>query len=654
MKHSIEAITLVTLLSVPMSTSTLALSSTHRSLVNTAERGTQSTVDVTALGQTQNQKALLAKVCSPITQASLANPYVFRYGLTGQELQDEFFDNKKGYNSKGYRPVRLTGYTSGSAVRFATKWVKSNGPEWKGWFGMTGTEFHQRFQELKNNFILIDVSGYNTPQGVRYAAIWERNTDNVNWAVHRDVSRSGMQNLVNTYTTQNFAPVRVEAYLLNGQSHYISVWAKGQCGWKMHNKMTRQEYQNFLDQYKSQFRLVHLDSHTENGQVYYSGIWWQQPGPAQVVRSDRDWYLFQRFFNNYRCDGYVLDNFYGADVPGGLRYGGIWTFNTPLKPGPSASLESRVSKHVDCAPGRGGAAIVNLTKGEEIVQHADQTFGTSSTIKSAILYALLRKVDAGNLNWSNTQLNVGSVYGNNQGNTLTANKSYSLAYLAQTMIADSNNWATNRLINYIGMAKINQEIDQLGLKKTQLSRYMTGTGAPSAHGKSGPGGDYAAGFDNVSTPREMTTLLKRIHQNQGNLLSQKSYKDFWDTLNLQSTTKGYINNLLSQGVGGNWQSLVTIFNKAGSNSWGWNDDNPTAKPGDYTHKPQIGSHLQRSEAGRLSFQNGQTVFYAVLVDEADGPPSSSAAIENRMACVGVEVVREYAKQTTGKELPECK
>src|SRR5687767_13152710 len=58
-------------------------------------------------------------VCAPIDQAALAAPYVFRYGLTGSQLQSEFFDKETGYNGQGYRPVRLTGYQAGSQVLFA-------------------------------------------------------------------------------------------------------------------------------------------------------------------------------------------------------------------------------------------------------------------------------------------------------------------------------------------------------------------------------------------------------------------------------------------------------------------------------------------------------------------------------------------------------
>jgi len=584
----------------------------------------------------QPTSAAQQAVCAPIDQAALAAPYVFRYGLTGSQLQSEFFDEDTGYNGQGYRPVRLTGYQAGSQVLFATKWIKAAGPEWRSEFGLTSAGYAELYQTLEEDFRIIDVSGYNTPDGVRYAVIWERNPNNLRWQAPRDVTRPNMQNLVNQQGANGWVPVKVEAYTIGGESRYISLWMRGGCEWNMHNFMTRAQYEDYLEQYAGQFRLVHLDAHTVGGQVMYSDIWWAQQGPASYVRSDRDWYLFQRFFNNYWCSGYVLDNFYAADVPGGVRYGGIWNFNAPLNIGANASLAARVSKHVNCARGRSGAAVVNLTTGESILVHADQQFGTASTIKIGVLYALLRRVDQDPNVTLATQLNVGAPYGSNAGSTLSANQSYSLTYLARTMIANSNNWATNRLIDYVGRTQINQELSALGLAQTRINRYLVGTGAPSAHGLSTPSADYEAGWDNVSTPREMNTLLQSIHANTGNLLSSSSATFFWNTLNLNSNSKGYLPGFLDQGVSSNWENLVTIFNKAGSNPW-------PGQPGDFAHRPQIGDHAQASEAGRLIFQNGQVVFYAMFLDEGDMGVDAT----NALRCIGYEVVREYSGQTTG-------
>jgi hypothetical protein len=45
---------------------------------------------------------------------------VVRYGVTPADLQTDFFD---GYGKSGYIPAQLTGYRSGSSVRYFTRWI---------------------------------------------------------------------------------------------------------------------------------------------------------------------------------------------------------------------------------------------------------------------------------------------------------------------------------------------------------------------------------------------------------------------------------------------------------------------------------------------------------------------------------------------------
>lgn len=587
-------------------------------------------------------------VCALIDREALHAPYTFKYGVSGDDLQHDFFskENPDSYRNKGFRPDRLTGYRAGDDVNFMTKWSKFGAGDWKSWFGMTGDEFHKRYLELKSTHRPVDVSGYNTPDGqTRYNVVWEENTQGVNWKIHRDVSRQGMQDLVNEYEKTGWVPVRVEGYLRDGRLTYISIWEQGQCRWKMHNQMTREEYQDKLDTYKNTLRLVHLDAFNVDGEVFYAGIWLMQDGPVQQVRSDRDWYLFQRFFNNYRAEGYMIDNFFAVDDPSGwVRYGGIWTHGGPLQVDETSSLSTRLGYQIDRVPGRAGGAMIDLTTGEQILKHGDQAFGTSSTIKIAILYALLRKADAHDLDLDNHYLFTGEQYGSNNKDLLVENDIEMLSYLAEIMIDKSHNWATNRLIDFVGRDQINQELAALGLTTTRFERYMTGKGAPSAHGNSGPVNDIKAGYDNFSTPREFVTMLQLIYDNDG-LLSEDSYNRFFDILS--NASKGYAPLLLDEGIGPSWGNLVTIYNKGGSNAF------EGVTYGEFAHRPQLDADFrQGSDAGYFEFTNGGIVAYAAFVDEWDFnavDPKGTDAVR----CLAYEFVKDYSDASTGVVPDEC-
>jgi hypothetical protein len=579
----------------------------------------------------------VVQACPGVSSAELSRARVVRYGLTGSELQRVFFADRTGLKADGYRPRRLTGYRSGSGQRFATIWVKTGGPGWSARFGLTGAGLDSLYRQLRATHRPIDVSGYNTPSGAtRFAVVWERNPSRVAWKLQANVSRAGMQAAVNEHGRTGWFPLRVEGYQRGGSLNYVAVWVRGSCGWRMHNRMTRAQYQQRLDSYSPDFRLVHLDAFVDGGNVYYAGIWHRRSGPAPTVRSNRDWYLFQRQFNNNRCQGRALENLYATDVPGTVRYGGIWLPSGVPAANAASSIAARISREVECAPGRAGAAVFNLTTGEQVLSHADSAYGTSSTIKSAILYALLRRIDATDATLD-TRIDVGAQYGGNQGSTLAANTRYSLRFLATTMIQNSNNWATNRLIDWVGRARINQELAALGLGQIQLRRYMNGAGVPSTRGGTGPVGDYMSGTDNTATPRQYARFLQLMHVNAGQL-SATSLSFFWNTLALNGAAH---TTVLNAGVGTGWPTVATVFEKAGSNTRG-------SAP---TNKPQLGAHLLRSTAGRIVLANGQVIVYAAFVDEADSP--NTAPLQNMLACIVMHAVREYVPQTTGTNVAAC-
>jgi beta-lactamase class A len=84
--------------------------------------------------------------------------------------------------------------------------------------------------------------------------------------------------------------------------------------------------------------------------------------------------------------------------------------------------------------------------------------------------------------------------------------------LATMMVAVSDNSATNVLIRRVGMDNVNAMLDSLGLRATRLRRQMMDLKAAGE------------GRENVSTPREMMTLLETIYR--GKLLNKEMTADF--------------------------------------------------------------------------------------------------------------------------------
>jgi beta-lactamase class A len=569
----------------------------------------------------------LLALASAIARADVEG--IVRYGVTPADLQEDFFD---GYGRSGYIPMRLTGYQSGNSVFYFTRWVPNTGNrQWFGYFGKTLAEFGQISATLRNQgYYPVDVSGYATPSGIRYAVIFHKNTTGVGWFLFKNTSRAEMQNLVDGIGQQGWIPHRVEAYESSDDSYYVSIWYyQPGAGYHMHNKMTSQQYDSYLNSYKLDgYVPVHLDAHTVNGVVYYSGIWKRFNG-AWFVRTNRDWREFQRYYNNYWASGYNIDNFLAAETPGGVRYGGIWFFDGVPAVNDSSPLSLKIRKEVDSAPARGGAAVINLTTGQQVMHHADQEFAIASTSKIGVLYALLREQDLGNESWT-AIINSGSQFGSNQGPDLggpgpgpvLANTSYTISQLAALMIRYSNNWATNRLIQRLGVTTINNHLSALGLGTTRIHRYMSGTGAPSLHGNSSANQDRNEGWENKSTPREMVTLMRQVLQN--NVLSNISETRFWNTMMLDADNDGVNEkSFIALQVAPMFTPAIAVWNKFGT----------------LTGAPRY----VRADAGRFRFPDGQEVLVAIFMDDVSDDPDDFNTASSATISAAQQTIRDVAR-----------
>jgi beta-lactamase class A len=157
-----------------------------------------------------------------------------------------------------------------------------------------------------------------------------------------------------------------------------------------------------------------------------------------------------------------------------------------------------------------GIAVKDFSSGDVLAVNADTIFPQASSIKVAVLMALLRQSQAGALKLDErveirkSQFVGGSgvLQGFADGASLL-----SLHDLAVLMINLSDNTATNILIDRVSQAKVNETLTGLRLPLTRLERRMMDLDAERQ------------GRENLSTPREMTTLYDLLFH--GKALDEK-------------------------------------------------------------------------------------------------------------------------------------
>jgi beta-lactamase class A len=186
-----------------------------------------------------------------------------------------------------------------------------------------------------------------------------------------------------------------------------------------------------------------------------------------------------------------------------------------------ASIQE-VDQHLD---GVMGVAIEDLATGDHYFLHEDEVFAQASSIKITVLADLYLQVQQGKLKLTDsyTVQSADLVPDSDIMGGLTPGVTrLTLRDLATMMVAVSDNSATNVLIDRVGMQNVNAILDSLGLTHTRLRRKMMDLQAAKE------------GRENISTPREMKTLLDAIYH--GKVLNKGSTSDFFQMLSTNKSS----------------------------------------------------------------------------------------------------------------------
>ncbi len=166
-----------------------------------------------------------------------------------------------------------------------------------------------------------------------------------------------------------------------------------------------------------------------------------------------------------------------------------------------------------------GVAIEDLTTGDHFFLHEDEVFAQASSIKITVQANLYLQAQQGKLKLTDLYTVQSSDLvpdSDIMGGLTPGVTRLTLRDLATMMVAVSDNSATNVLIDRVGMQNVNSMLDSLGLTHTRLRRKMMDLQAAKG------------GRENISTPREMMTLLDAIYH--GKILNKDSAADFFQML----------------------------------------------------------------------------------------------------------------------------
>lgn len=215
---------------------------------------------------------------------------------------DEFHDKWTELKGQGYRLIDQESYVWNGRRLYAGVWVEnSEGYAWASWRNLTSAEFSDKFNEYKDQYIMVDVEAYPTSDGLRYAMIWVRNAENLGWIERRNLSDQQFSDEFQ----QNKDAYRVwdvESYRYNGTQYYAVIWLENKNGrnWAEYRDMSATDYRNRWYRMRDLgYRLIDFEMYESSSGVRYAGAWRQN--------SDRpDWALKGQM--DILVDAYRADN----------------------------------------------------------------------------------------------------------------------------------------------------------------------------------------------------------------------------------------------------------------------------------------------------------------------------------------------------------
>ena len=182
-------------------------------------------------------------------------------------------------------------------------------------------------------------------------------------------------------------------------------------------------------------------------------------------------------------------------------------------------MEGTLARLASGLDGASGYVLRDLQSGESFEKNADTVFPAASTIKVAIFLELYKRAEEGSIDPAKpVPIDPGlRVEGGGVLEKWGAPYPPLTALQLSVLMMDfSDNYATNLLIDLVGMDAVGRRLSGWGLKDTRLRRKMMDVAAARA------------GRENVTTPRELGVLFERLHQ--GRLLGPAYTRQAFDVM----------------------------------------------------------------------------------------------------------------------------
>ncbi len=256
--------------------------------------------------------------------------WAFHENLTKERFDALFLR----YSEMDYILIDVETYRCGLIIRHSMVWQQNTyGTNWAAHVAMTLEEFSQyrEVYETGMDFRLYDIEVFwEAGSEILYSAIWIENDEDLSWSVRFDMTESDFTDERNQQISNGFRPVDVELYDTPDGLRIAALWIENHedAHWFYYHDLTSAEFQGLVDQYDEEYRVLDHEAYLVDGEQRFAGIWEQRP-PNRLFISEAglsEW-GFANAQNRYIDLGYRQLDFEYLEHETVPYYGGIWVDN---------------------------------------------------------------------------------------------------------------------------------------------------------------------------------------------------------------------------------------------------------------------------------------------------------------------------------------
>lgn len=205
---------------------------------------------------------------------------------------DAFGDAWDDHRTDGYRLIDQEHYVKDGDRNYAGIWIENlEGVNWASHRNSTDSQFEDRYDDYADDYLPIDVSAYETDGGMRYAAVWVENTEDIDWVLERDVPSDEYGDVHSDLRSSDYRVIDLVAYENDGEHQVAAIWIEngardpslgaqdggsGGRHWRAYRTMSPDRYgKRFRRMYDRGYRPVSLSITDIDGDTRIAAAWRQ-------------------------------------------------------------------------------------------------------------------------------------------------------------------------------------------------------------------------------------------------------------------------------------------------------------------------------------------------------------------------------------------